>query len=155
LHRVNSVRRAAGFEEVLNTIPRGAKVAGLVYDGASEFVGRHPMMHFAAYSQAKNGGVLSYSFAETRQSPFSYKRPEGPPKIDFGLGWAPSRAPPVVLATYFDYCLMRRAHPHAVLVSRYYDLYAHVGDWSVWRRKEELRDGKEKPEYFDNFIGVP
>jgi hypothetical protein len=42
-----------------------------------------------------------------------------------------------------------------VLVSRYYDLYAHVGDWSVWRRKEELREGKEKPEYFDNFIGVP
>jgi hypothetical protein len=143
---------ATGFEEVLNTIPRGATVAGLVYDGSSLYVGRHPFMHFPAYSQAKNGGVYSYSFAETRQSPFSYRRPGGPPKVDFNRGWNPSYAPASVLAEYFDYCVMRRAHPHSILVARYYDLYAHVGDWSVWRRKEELRTGKEKPEYFDNFI---
>jgi hypothetical protein len=134
-----------GFADALTNIPEGARVVGLIYENESAYVGFHPFMHYAAYSQADHGGVIGFSFAQTQQSPFFYVAPGGPPNVRLGFGWAPEAAAPHKLAGYFEYALSRGEHTHTRGLQEFYERTYQANGWSLWRRRESVVQGAVPP----------
>lgn len=126
---------ARGLSGALASIPDGARVLGLMYQGGSAYVRHFPFMHTHAFAQAEHGGVCMFSFALTSQSPFVYRPfPAGPPPLNLGLGWAPHAADMHVAALYFEYALVRGTHPHLDYVRQYYAPIYEQNAWSLYKR---------------------
>ena len=95
------------FAQALQAIPRGQRVAGLMFDKTSEYVQLFPFIHFVAYYQVERGGVVMYSFVATDQSPVDFKPEEGPPPAAEGFEWTPEAVDPARDLGWYDYVLVR------------------------------------------------
>jgi hypothetical protein len=113
----------------------GRRVAGLIYDKFSSVVQWAPFLHFVSYYQEAKGGVVQFSNANVRYSPFHFRPdrlpPEGQP-ARLRWEWTPEQVPVEELYPYYDYVLTRGPGFHPS--DRFYHLKWHGGVWAVWER---------------------
>jgi hypothetical protein len=129
------------FDDAVDAIPYGKKVAALIYDKGSSIVNWAPFLHFGSYYQARKGGVIEFTYAGFAHWPFSFKDGQWPPQ----RGLPPGSKPPArwewmpeatqvrgELYPYYDYVLTRgqgfRPPPGT------FHLKWHGDRWAVWER---------------------
>jgi hypothetical protein len=95
------------FASALRSIPRGQRVAGLMFDKTSQYVQLFPFIHFVAYYQVERGGVVMYSFVATDQSPVDFRPADEPPPVIDGFEWTPEAIDPARDLGWYDYVLVR------------------------------------------------
>ena len=62
LHLIRFDREARGFDAVIEQIPWGSKIVALTWDANGSVMRTWPYWHFAAYAQARRGGLIAQSF---------------------------------------------------------------------------------------------
>lgn len=123
---------ARDFEAALETIPKGQRVVGLIFDRGSRFVAFAPFIHYVAYYQARKGGAVMFSFADFPQSPFRFRDDNRPPRVPPRWEWLPERVRPRELG-FYDYALVRGGPgPIAAPNSGFTAVYGSRR-WSVWK----------------------
>jgi hypothetical protein len=123
------------FDEALATMEPAKKVAGLIYDKGSGVVNLAPFLHFGSYYQAEKGGVIQFSNANVRYSPFHFRPDRLPPQGEparLRWEWLPEQATIQELFPYYDYILARGSgfHPPAGT----YHLKYRGSRWQVWEK---------------------
>lgn len=96
-----------GFDEILEELPEGQRVATLVFDRGSRHIGFSPFLHIGAYAQAERGGVAFFSFNDFPQSPVRFNEDNRPPRVAPRWEWKPERVRPDRDLSWFDYLLVR------------------------------------------------
>lgn len=95
------------FDAALNAIPKGKRVAGLIFDRGSRHIRFAPFLHYVAHYQAQKGGAVMFTFADFPQSPFSFHPGNRPPRVQPRWEWTPGRVRPRRELSYYDYVLVR------------------------------------------------
>lgn len=126
----------ADVDAALGSIPKGQRVAGLVWDRDSRFVRWSPYLHAAAMYQAARGGAVMFSFAEYPQSPFSFKTGNRPPKVPRRWEWAPFFVRPVPDLGWFDYVITRGDPGTLKLYAEAFEPLYSGARWKVWKRRD-------------------
>ena len=136
---VDTVAEAAlGFEEetgeldeALEAIPKGSRVAGLIYDRQSAHVRFAPYIHAVAWAQADRGGAVMFTFADFPQSPIRFREDERPPTVPPRWEWEPQRVQPAQLQWY-EYVLARGG-PGRIAHAPGVEPVFRGPHWSVWK----------------------
>ena len=124
------------FDGALEHIPKGKRVAGLIFDPESKLFYHHPLLHYPAYYLLDRGGMVSFSFAGYSHWPYHlpHEDPLGASPPVFLWEWQPERvAVREELAPSYDYAITRGPgfNPPD-------DLFAKVWGgtgWEVWKRR--------------------
>jgi len=122
-----------GFDEVIEKIPKGSRVATLVFERQLEGLQLSPLMHAAGWLQAERGGIVMFSFAEFPSSPFTYRANRRPPPVAPRWEWGPERVVPDRDLGWYDYCLVQ-GWSGSLEASRRFSEVWRRGRWSLWRR---------------------
>lgn len=122
-----------GFDEVIAQIPKGSRVATLVFERQLEGLYLSPLMHAAGWLQTERGGVVMFSFAEFPSSPFTYRADRLPPPVAPRWEWGPERVVPDRDLGWYDYCLVQ-GWSGSLEASRRFNEAWRRGRWSLWRR---------------------
>jgi hypothetical protein len=135
-HFIDFERDEVGeFDEALDHMDPRRRVAGLIYDKGSSVVNLSPFLHFVSYYQAEKGGVVQFSNANIRYSPFHFKPdrlpPEGQP-ARLRWEWTPEFVGTEELYPYYDYVLTRG--PGFSPAAGRYHMKWHGIRWAVWER---------------------
>jgi TRAP-type C4-dicarboxylate transport system permease small subunit len=123
------------LEAALETIPKGERVAALVFDRGSREVKFAPFLHSAAWYQTKKGGAVMFTFADFPQSPFRFREDNRPPRVGPRWEWKPGQVDPRRDLAWYDWVLVRGGPGR---IARQRDAYEPVfrsRRWSVWKRK--------------------
>lgn len=127
----------AGLREVLEELPFGVRVAGLIYDPSSRYLAFSPFLHAVAWAQVERGGAVMFTFAEFPISPFRFRAEQRPPAVPPRWEWLPSRVDTRRDLAFYDYVLTRRAPRRLPGWQR-----AHSGgDWALWRPEPRVAVG--------------
>ena len=121
------------IDQALAAIPKGERVAGLIFGGSSNIVRFAPFLHYVALYQARKGGVVMFTFAEFPQSPFRFKADTRPPIVPPRWEWTPERVDPDRDLTWYRYVLVRGG-PGRIQRSPYFESVFQGAGWTVWRR---------------------
>ncbi len=124
-------REFAGLSAVLERIPEGSRVVGLVFERASRYLNFSPFLHAAAWSQAERGGVAMFSFAEFPMSVYRFRETTRPPHVPPRWEWLPERVDSRRDLVYYDYALTRGG-PRRLPGFRRIVTEAR---WSLWQRE--------------------
>jgi hypothetical protein len=135
-HYIDFEKNEVGdFEDALAAMDPAKKVAGLVFDKGSNVVNLAPFLHFGSYYQAEKGGVIQFSNANIRYSPFHFREdrvpPEGQP-ARLRWEWTPEQVTAQELFPYYDYVLTRGGGFHPP--SGTYHLKYRGTRWQVWEK---------------------
>lgn len=142
------------LDPVLQRIPEGSRVAGLIYDTKSRFVRFSPYLHAVAWAQVERGGAVRFSFAEFPHSPFRLRAENRPPPVPPRWEWNPQRVDAARDLAWFDYVLTRGAPPQD---PDPFQLVHREGPWALWHhlvdpqhpeartRRESARDAEIEP----------
>jgi hypothetical protein len=137
LHLERFDREARGFDAVVERIPYGARILALTWDANGEVMRTKPYWHFAAYAQARRGGLVAQTFpAMFWNLPVRLREDAGLP------------ATPAVLFAkpyLFDYERFGYAYDHVLVrqgetegrdrFARFpYRLVFEAPPWQLWRR---------------------
>jgi hypothetical protein len=128
------------FEPALRVIPKGQRVAGLIFDRGSRNVAFSPFIHYVAYYQARKGGAVMFSFADFPQSPFRFREHNRPPRVPPRWEWLPGFVRPARDLGWYDYVLVRGG-PGTIArpASGFAPIYRGAR-YSVWKRQESGAD---------------
>ncbi|MDB4977332.1 MAG: hypothetical protein JWN48_5673 [Myxococcaceae bacterium] len=121
------------IDAAIASIPRGERVAGLIFGGSSNIVRFAPFLHYVALYQARKGGAVMFTFAEFPQSPFRFRADDRPPKVPSRWEWTPERVDPDRDLTWYRYVLVRGG-PGRIQRSPYFENVFQGAGWTVWRR---------------------
>jgi hypothetical protein len=103
-HHARFDREAGPFDRALATLPRGARVLGLIYDPRGEVLERWPYLHFEQYAVVQGGGVAAHSFTVNAPLPVRL-RPEA--RVPVPGVWRPDDFRYDVHGGFFDHFLIR------------------------------------------------
>ena len=123
------------LDEAIAQMPRGARVAGLVFDRGSREVKFSPFIHSAAWVQAQNGGAVMFTFADFPQSPFTFREDRRPPRVVPRWEWMPERVNPAVDLDWYDYVLVRGGPGRIAMPGQPFERVWTGDRWSVWRHR--------------------
>lgn len=123
-------REYAGLPQLLERMPAGRRVAGLIFRPGSEAVAFAPYLHAVAWYQVERGGAVMFTFADFPQSPIRFRSDNRPPKVPPRWEWQPRRVRTETELEWYDYLLCRGAPPELPGFAR----LAVDNQWSVWRR---------------------
>lgn len=124
------------LEEAIDAMPKGARVAGLIFDRGSRHVKFSPFIHSAAWVQAENGGAVMFTFADFPQSPFIFRDAPRPPRVGPRWEWMPERVDPARDLAWYDYVLVRGGPGRIAGQKERFEEVFRSERWSVWRRLE-------------------
>jgi hypothetical protein len=135
-HFIQFEREEVGdFDEALAQMAPARRVAGLIFDKASSVVHLAPFLHFVSYYQAEKGGVVQFSNANIRHSPFHFRPDRIPPQgqpARLRWEWTPESVRIEELFPYYDYVLTRgggfRPPPGT------FHMKWHGDRWAVWEK---------------------
>jgi hypothetical protein len=133
LFRNASEQGYRGFDAVLEHIPKGSRVATLVFERRLEGLQLSPLIHAAGWVQAERGGVVMFTFAEFPSSPFAYRASRRPPPVPPRWEWGPERVVPDRDLEWYDYCLVQ-GWSGSLEASRQFKEVARRGRWSLWQK---------------------
>jgi hypothetical protein len=122
------------FGNALQAIPRGQRVAGLIFDKTSQHIQLFPFIHFVAYYQVERGGAVMYSFVSTDQSPVDFRDDDGPPALVEGFEWAPEAVDPARDLGWFDYVLVRGGPGLIETQTAAFQMIYSDSQWRVFKR---------------------
>lgn len=128
-------RSYRGFNEVLAQIPKGRRVAGLIFSPGVPEVRFASLLHAAAWVQAERGGAVMFTFAEFPQSPFVWRPGHRPPAVPPRWEWTPDRVEPDHDLVWYDYALVHGGPGKLGRACRF-ELEAKSGEWSLYRQVE-------------------
>jgi hypothetical protein len=123
------------LDRAVNAIPKGRKVAGLIWDRGSNQVKFSPFIHAAAWYQAERGGAVMFTFADFPQSPFRFKPGDRPPRVHPRWEWEPGRVDPVNDLAWFDYVLTRGDPGSLAQRGDTFENVFRGSRWAVWKRR--------------------
>lgn len=123
----------AGLERVLQSIPEGRKVAGLIFRPSSAHVRFSPFLHAAQWYQVERGGAAMFSFASMPHSPFHFRPEQHAPALPPRWEWLPHRVDTQRDLAWFDYVLSRGA-PAALSG---WSKLSEANGWAVWGHTSE------------------
>ena len=128
------------LDEALAHARPGRRLVAILAPQSSAWVPNVPMLHVAAYYQARGGAVATFSFADFPQSPFRYR--EGlarPPRLPPRWEWTASLEVADPDRSYYDYVLVRRgvSDSPAAEPTRY-RLAFSGRDWLLYERTREV-----------------
>lgn len=125
-----------GFEQAIEKIPQGSKVAGLIFSSGSKYVRFSPFLHSAALLQSKKGGAVMFTFADFPQSPFRFKEDQRPPRVPPRWEWTPNQVIPSESLQWYDYVITRGGPGR---IARERQLYTNIYSgprWTVWQKRQ-------------------
>jgi len=122
------------FDQAIEKIPPGKRVAGLIFSRGSKHVRFSPFIHYVAYYQARRGGAVMFTFADFAQSPFSFKADDRPPRVPPRWEWLPQRVQPARDLAWYDYVLVRGGPGRIAADRKHYRRIHRSKRWSVWQR---------------------
>lgn len=122
------------FDEALAEIPRGQRVAGLIFARGSAHVRFSPFLQYVAYYQARKGGAVMFSFADFPQSPFRFRAHDRPPRVPPRWEWLPQLVDPARDLDWYDWVLVRGRGGRLAMARDDWRLVWNGKHWSVWRR---------------------
>jgi hypothetical protein len=122
------------FASALQAIPKGQRVAGLMFDKTSQYVQLFPFIHFVGYYQVERGGVVMYSFVATDQSPVDFRPEDEPPPLIDGFEWTPEAVDPARDLGWYDYVLVRGGPGLIGAQSDAFQLIYSDPRWRVFKR---------------------
>lgn len=96
-----------GLEAVIEQIPAGSRVAGLVWSRGSKHVKFAPFIHAVAWYQAEKGGAVMFTFADFPQSPFYFREDQRPPRVPPRWEWRPERVDPEADLDWYEFVITR------------------------------------------------
>lgn len=142
-------KEMADLDAVLDGMPKGRRVTGLVWHPKIEATEQWSLLHSPAYYVARNGGEVAFSFTRTMSLPVHYKKETMPPDPPANFEWNPSdyRAG-LAFAKYFDLVLMKTTYddgkdPRASVWGTHadeVDVVMHKGKWWVFETKRVKDD---------------
>ena len=121
-----------GFDEVIERIPQGSRVVGLIYNPRSNVMRQPSLLHAVAWVQAERGGAVMFTFADFQQSPFAFRENNRPPRVPPRWEWEPNRVVPDRDLKWYQYVLVR-GNPGAVATSQNFTKVIQSGTWSLWQ----------------------
>jgi len=121
------------IDAAISAIPKGERVAGLIFGGSSNIVRFAPFLHYVALYQARKGGAVMFTFAEFPQSPFRFRTDNRPPPVPSRWEWTPERVDPDRDLAWYKYVLVRGG-PGRIQRSPYFENVFQGAGWTVWRR---------------------
>lgn len=121
------------LDEAIETMPKGARVAGLIFDRGSRHVKFSPFIHAVAWVQAENGGAVMFTFADFPQSPFAFREDRRPPRVPPRWEWTPQRVDPRRDLAWYDYVLVRGGPGRIARPGQPFERVFSSARWSVWR----------------------
>src|SRR5690606_19856593 len=122
------------LDEAIASMPKGARVAGLIHDRGSRQVKFSPFIHAVAWVQAENGGAVMFTFADFPQSPFTFRESARPPRVIPRWEWMPERVDPARDLAWYDYVLVRGGPGRIATQREAFEPVFESERWSVWRR---------------------
>lgn len=125
----------AGLGEALASIPKGERVAGLIFDPGSRFVQYNPYLHAVANYQAERGGAVMFTFADFPASPIRFREDQRPPRVPPRWEWTPSSVRPDADLAWFDWVLCRGG-PGSLAQSRRFVLTFERNGWRVYKKSD-------------------
>ncbi len=122
------------LDDAIAAMPKGARVAGLIFDRGSREVKFSPFIHSVAWVQAENGGAVMFTFADFPQSPFTFREDHRPPRVPPRWEWMPQAVDPARDLAWYDYVLVRGGPGRIATERGAFEQIFTRGPWSVWRR---------------------
>jgi hypothetical protein len=98
------------FDDAINAMEPGKRVAALIYDKGSQVVTDNPFLHFGSYYQVRKGGIIQFSYSSWLFWPVRFRPGHFPPPGDKPRPrweWTPESVPIDELYPYYDYVLTR------------------------------------------------
>jgi hypothetical protein len=136
-HHVRFDREAGPFDRALATLPRGARVLGLIYDPRGQVLERWPYLHFEQYAVVHGGGMAAHSFAANAPLPVRL-RPEA--RMPAPGVWRPDDFRYDVHGRFFDHFLIRDPAGRLDVRSAFGGAVEEVfreGAWRVYRGRSQ------------------
>lgn len=130
-----SQEEVGDLQQALDEIPRGKRVAGLIFDRGSKHVRFSPFIHSVAYYQAQRGGAVMFTFADFPQSPFRFREDSRPPRVEPRWEWTPQKVDPREELDWYDYVLVRGGPGRIAQQQQSFSLQYEGARWSVWKRR--------------------
>lgn len=130
---------ARSYDAIADAVPRGARLVQLTYDRQGRVARVPAYLHFAAYAQAKKGGLLAVSFPiRFWNIPIKQKALADLPLVPQDLEWNPLLFQRSRLEPYFDYVIVRAPrHREPRLPEPFpYQLQLKNGPWQLLRKCE-------------------
>ena len=133
-------REASGFDAVLDRLPERPRVAELAFDVDGDVMATAPYLHFAAYAQARKGGLVAVSFPRLFWNlPVAMRDDAGVPPTPTDLEWYPTIFDARKFGGFYDHVVVRT--DRKVLLGRGLDFpYEPVlvdPPWQLYRRVDE------------------
>jgi hypothetical protein len=151
-------KETADLDKVLDEMPKGRKITGLLWSPKIEATMQWSLLHSPAFYVARNGGEVAFSFTRTMSLPVHYKKETMPPDPPANFEWNPGDyRSSLPFAKYFDLVLMKTTFDdgkdpresvwgsHAAEV----DVVLHHGKWWVFETKRVTEDPPSPPPSFD------
>ncbi len=121
----------AGLHAIIEEIPAGSRVAGLVWSRGSKHVKFAPFLHAVAWYQAEKGGAVMFTFADFPQSPFYFREDRRPPRVPPRWEWKPGRVDPEADLEWYEYAITRGG-PRSLAGFRFVE---QKGSWRLFERE--------------------
>jgi hypothetical protein len=137
-HHLRFDREAGPVDRALATLPRGARVLGLIIDPTGDVLRRWPYLHFEQYAVVRGGGMAAHSFTANAPLPVRL-RPEA--RVPAPALWFPYEFSQKAHGRSFDHLLVRErtggdlVHPTASA----WDEVFREGVWRVYRGRTDQK----------------
>jgi hypothetical protein len=141
-HTTSNLRRfdaeARPFASVLDHVRWRPKLVGLIYDKTGHVASGVPYIHFAAYAQARVGGLLALSVADFAWTLPLRRKPDAPaPLPPYGADWEPAilHVQPERFL-FYDTVIVRGKEPRemTLFMESPFRLVHRSGEWLVYMR---------------------
>jgi hypothetical protein len=123
-------REYEGLSQLIERMPPGRRVAGLMYRPYSESLAFAPYLHAVAWYQVERGGAVMFTFADFPQSPFRFRSDRRPPAVPPRWEWLPHRVRTERDLDWYEFLICRGAPPDLPGWTR----LEAANRWSVWTR---------------------
>lgn len=141
LQLVRFHREARPFEHMIARLPARPRVLSLILEPHGQVMRSNAYLHFAAYIQARKGGLISSSFARFWNIPVRPRRGVRMPRTPGAFEWRPQSFNYRRFGYFYGFVLVRTASPGTFVPSaRFpYRLVHRLGPWQLYRRDRSLR----------------
>jgi hypothetical protein len=131
-------REARGFDAVIERVPFGARTLMLDWDPSGAVMRTGPYWHFAAYVQARRGGLVAETFPRMFWNlPVRLREDAGVPPTPRQLFIRPDRFDAEGFGAFYDHIVVRLGGDAAQghFAEPGYRLVFEAPPWQLWRRQ--------------------
>lgn len=129
-------REARGFDQVVRKLPPKPRLLSMAADPNGGVMATRPYLHFAAYAQARKGGLIATTFARFWNIPVRRRPGTRAPVTPDSFEWRPDTYDYRKFGYFYPWVLVRGPLPE--LKEFPYELVFSEGKWGLYRKNKEL-----------------